>query len=84
MSFAHELPEAKADDYNLIKVVHPRVGDKTIASTENLLSSLSTDEHTFSLEVVGSKRSVTLMHRSEGNDQIFRRQLFEALPFREN
>ena len=76
----HRTFEVQPDDYSLVKVTPARVGEKTLAATKNLLGSLSDEDHTLSLEVVGSPQGVTLMHRSEGSDQLFRRQFFGHFP----
>ena len=58
--------------YSLAKVIPPRVGDKTFAATKNLISSISSEGHILSLEMVGTRDGVSLMHRAERDDIDFR------------
>ena len=76
----HQPFDYQVQPYSLVKMIPPRTGEKTLAATKNLLGSLSDEEHTLSLELVGSPKGVTLMHRSEGSDNLFRRLFFGHFP----
>ena len=69
--YTQYLPDA-LPSHTLASIIPPRVGGMTLASTENFLSATSHEGRVRSLEIVGTGRDVTFMHRAASDDLLFR------------
>ena len=76
----HTNQPAPRETYTVAKVIPPRVGERTLAATENLISSVSSEGHVLSLEMVGTNGGVSLMHRAERDDSLFRNMVNAHFP----
>ena len=75
---SHAPPDRR--DYSLAKIIPPRVGEKTLSATENLISAVSSEDDVLSFEMVGTHNGVTLMHRAERDDALFRTMMTAHFP----
>ena len=75
---SHAPPDRR--DYTLAKIIPPRVGEKTLSATENLISAVSSEDDVLSFEMVGTHNGVTLMHRAERDDELFRTMMTAHFP----
>ena len=67
-------------EYTVAKIIPPRVGEKTLSATENLISSVSSEDNVLSFEMVGTHNGVALMHRAERDDALFRTMMTAHFP----
>ena len=77
---AQDISGTPVGKYTLAKVVAPRVGDKTLAATGNLISAVSREGDILSLEMVGTEDGVSLMHRADRDDPLFKRMAQAHFP----
>ena len=67
-------------EYTVAKIIPPRVGEKTLSATENLISAVSSEDNVLSFEMVGTHNGVALMHRAERDDALFRTMMTAHFP----
>ena len=74
----HTPPDRR--EYTVAKIIPPRVGEKTLSATENLISAVSSEDNVLSFEMVGTHNGVALMHRAERDDALFRTMMTAHFP----